>query len=116
MSYIFIRKKGDHEPCSFCDRDVEVFVEEAKHAKFLIIRVEERPTLGGGQCQKCRKYACISCATKTVYGKGLRRLHCPECGMFLVGLRRTEEDTSNMGAFLEEPPEFSGRERKTRHE
>jgi len=110
-SYISIRIKGDNEPCSFCDGDVEIFSEEAKKARFLIIRLEDRPTLGGGKCPKCHKYACIACATKTVYGKGLRRLHCPECGLLLMGLRRTDDDSQTKGAFLEEPPEFSGRKR-----
>jgi len=107
--HITIRVKGDNEPCNYCERDVEIFSEAASHAKFLIVRMEHHPTLGGGKCPKCHTYACISCATKTVYGKGLRRLHCPDCGLFLVGLRRTEGDSNNMGAFLEEPPEFSGR-------
>jgi hypothetical protein len=112
MGYITIRIKGDSESCNFCDRDVEVFSNEAKRARFLIIRLQDRPVLGGGKCPKCQKYVCISCAVKTVYGKGLRRLHCPDCGLFLVGLRRTEDESQNMGAFLDEPPEFSGRKRE----
>lgn len=112
MSYITIRIKGDHEPCSFCERDVEIFSEQAKRAKFLMIRLQELPTLGGGKCPKCNKYVCIECAVKTVYGKGLRRLHCPECGLFLVGLRYTDCDSHHLGAFIEEPPEFSGRKRE----
>src|ERR1700752_358545 len=112
MSYITIRMKGDSEPCSFCERDVEIFSEEAKRAKFLIIRLQDRPTLGGGKCRKCHKHVCIECSVKTVYGKGLRRLHCPQCGLFLVGLRRADNDGQKMGAFIEEPPEFSGRKRE----
>ena len=109
MSYIIIRKKGMGGPCSACDRDVEVFSQEAAEARFLIIRLAERPSLGGGECPKCKELYCVSCATKTVYGKGMRRIHCPACGSLLVGIQYKQEGGRGMGGFLSDPPEFSGK-------
>lgn len=112
MASIIIRKKGDHEPCAGCARDVEIFTHEAAIARFLIVRLAERPTLGGGRCPGCEVAYCIACSTKTVYGSGMRRLHCPTCGRFLVGLRRAPDAIDKSGAFLEDPPEFSGKPAK----
>jgi hypothetical protein len=106
--YIVIRPKGDHEPCDGCGHAIEIFTEEGAHARFLMVRLADHPSLGGGTCPKCRKRTCIACAIKTVYGSGIRRLHCPGCGSFLAGLRRTADDAQRTGAFLDEPPEFSG--------
>jgi len=110
MPYITIRRKGKGGPCSGgCSRDVEVFQQEAAEARFLIIRLSERPLLGGGRCPECRKFYCVGCATKTVYGKNMRRIHCPECGRFLVGVAWKPDQSNSIGAFLSDPPEFSGR-------
>lgn len=108
VSYIIIRKKGDAEPCGLCEGEVEIFDQEAAQARFLIVRMAARPFLGGGRCPRCEHCVCLTCATTTVYGAGQRRLHCPRCGSLLVGLRRGPGDEPRWGAFLEEPPEFSG--------
>jgi hypothetical protein len=50
----------------------------------------------------------VTCATKTVYGNGMRRLHCPACGSFLAGIH-SRPDVNSAGAFLSDPPEFAGR-------
>jgi hypothetical protein len=107
-SYAGFRIRGDHEPCIACDHEIEVFNRDALKASFLIVRVDRRQSLGGGRCVECETCFCIGCATMTVYGAGMRRLHCPECGRFLVGLRFVAKDTASGGAFLDEPPEFSG--------
>jgi hypothetical protein len=113
VSYIIIRKKGPFcKPCDKCDHEIEVFSKDAAEARFLIVRLADRPFLGGGKCPTCGQNVCISCAIKTVYGRGLRRLHCPECGDFLMGLMGSPDSQMNMGAFLEEPPEFAGRKSK----
>ena len=109
MSYITIRMKGDTEPCGLCAGQVEIFGDEAARARFLIVRTADRPFLGGGKCPRCERCVCLSCAATTVYGAGQRRLHCPQCGSLLVGLRRAADDDMKLGAFLEEPPEFGGR-------
>src|SRR6185436_254261 len=78
MSYIIIRKKAPYcKPCDKCDREIEVFSHDAAEASFLIVRLADRPFLGGGKCLTCGQNVCISCAINTVYGRGLRRLHCP---------------------------------------
>lgn len=114
MSYITIRMKGPFsKPCDKCDHEIEIFSKDAAEAKFLIVRLADRPFLGGGKCLSCGNNVCISCAIKTVYGRDLRRLHCPDCGGFLMGLTRTPDSQVKIGAFLEEPPEFSGRKPKS---
>lgn len=110
MSYITIRMKGPFsKPCDKCDHEIEVFSKDAAEARFLIVRLADRPFLGGGMCPSCGNNVCISCAIKTVYGHDLRRLHCPDCGDFLTGLTRSLDSQSKIGAFLEEPAELSGR-------
>jgi hypothetical protein len=109
MGYLIVRAKGKGGPCAGCGGDVEIFSAEAAEARFLIIRLVEVPSLGGGRCLLCEKLYCVSCAVKTIYGKGMRRLHCPDCGSLLAGIEY-RGDGGGMGGFLSEPPEFSGRE------
>lgn len=108
MSFILIRRQGDLERCTLCPREVEIFSKEVAHAQFLIVALSDPSYLGGGKCDECHHVVCVACATKTVYGSGLRRLHCPRCGNFLVGLRRAPHDVHTRGAFLKDPPDFTG--------
>ena len=103
-SWITIRIKGDSEICSECGREIEVFNEAAAKARFLIVREADQIYLGGGRCLECKRFVCIRCAAKTVYGEGMYRLHCPQCGKLLSGLRTlSQDDTLSFGAFLKEP-------------
>lgn len=106
---IVVRVAGECEECSLCAREIEVFGEEALAARFLIVKLDEFAGMGGGKCLTCGGQVCIECAVKTAYGKGMRRLHCPKCGEFLAGLRYDPATGRNLGAFLLEPAEFSGR-------
>lgn len=109
-AWISIRIKGDSERCDRCGREIEVFGSQAAKARFLIVRDADQLSLGGGRCLDCGSYVCLHCATKTIYGQDTYRLHCPQCGAFLSGLRRTADDgPDGMGALLQEP-DFAGRE------
>jgi hypothetical protein len=109
MNFIQIIKKGEIEPCSICGCEINVLKTDALHARFLMVRVRHPTALGGGRCLPCGKFVCERCAAKTIYGEALRRLHCPECGGFLTGLRAANsESVSSFGAFLDEEPGMSG--------
>jgi hypothetical protein len=108
LSLITLLPEGDTEPCGLCGGRVENFGGEAARARFLIVRMADRPFLGGGKCPRCVRCVCLSCAATTVYGAGQRRLHCPRCGSFLVGLRRAADDDGRWGAYLVGPPELGG--------
>jgi len=106
---IVVRVAGESGECSLCQREIEIFGEEALAARFLIVKLDEFAGMGGGKCLTCSRQVCIECAVKTAYGKGMRRLHCPNCGEFLAGWRYDPASNQNMGAFLLEPAEFHGR-------
>ena len=100
---IVARPAGESETCDHCSRNIEVFATEALEARFLIVKLSDVIFRGGGRCESCQKFACISCAVKTVYGDRQRRLHCPDCGLFLVGIRRQAGSANQIGGYLTEP-------------
>jgi len=106
---LVIRPAGELEKCSLCEREIEVFGEEALDARFLIVKLKELAAQGGGKCLACKQFICIECSVKTVYGEGMRRLHCPDCGDFLAGLLRNTDSDDKRGAFLLQPPDGEDR-------